>query len=42
MHSNHPADYQKAIEFHGHCSRARLTKGKIACLACTEEYTRGW
>ncbi|BBB89386.1 MAG TPA: FmdE family protein [Methylomusa anaerophila] len=23
-------------------ARARLKNGKIACLACTEEYTRGW
>lgn len=23
-------------------SRARLKNGKIACLACTEEYSRGW
>ncbi|CVK18266.1 FmdE family protein [Sporomusa sphaeroides] len=23
-------------------SRARLQNGKIACLACTEEYSRGW
>ena len=23
-------------------ARARLKKGKIACLACTEEYNRGW
>lgn len=23
-------------------ARARIKDGKIACLACTEEYTRGW